>query len=130
MLRSLLALLLLTNYLLVVGAGMSARPVRVVDQPFAYKHRHDCQLRNTLRVACFDDCNGQQYVVDEKGERQPLQHLLSTLKSLDVHCLPPAVPAAGGPPAVFHQPEPRRAVIAVAVPPGYQGKIDLPPRRG
>lgn len=85
MVRSCLTLLLLLSYLLVVGASLVERPARVVDRPFDYVHRHDCQLRHTLRPACFDDCNGVQYRVDKQGKRPPLHPLLTMLKGLDKH---------------------------------------------
>jgi len=128
-LRPLLAMLLLLNYLLVVGAGLAARPTRVIDTPFAYEHRHDCQLRNTLRVACFDDCNGEQYTVQKNGERVPLHQLLTTLKSLDLHCLPVTGFRAVAP-VGFEVPELRQTAYVVGAPTGYQGRIELPPRRG
>lgn len=127
--RPLLTLLLLLNYLLVVGAGLTARPARVIDRPYAYEHRHDCQLRNTLRIACFDDCNGVQYTVQKKGERMPLQQLLSSMKGLDLHCLPLAMPRAAAPVPAFRL-EADRPAFAAAVLPGYRGLVDLPPRRG
>ena len=127
-LRPYLTLLLLLNYLLVVGAGLVERPARVIDRPFAYVHSHDCQLKHTLRLACFDDCNGVQYTVRKNGERLPLQQLLTTFKGLDAHCLTetrvvfvrPVVDAA----------EARLAARVAAVPVGYRGQIELPPRRG
>ena len=85
--RPYLTLLLLLNYLLVVGAGLVERPAQTIDRPFAYEHSHDCQLQNTLRLGCFDDCNGTQYTVMKNGERLPLQQLLTSSKSLDAHCL-------------------------------------------
>lgn len=128
MLRSLFVLLLLANYLLVVGAGLVERPARPIDRPFAYVHSPDCQLRHTLRLACFDDCNGVQYTVKKPGERLPLQHLLSSLKGLDLHCLPEEQVAFAAP--VFGFTSPRGAAREAAVPIGYRGQIDLPPRRG
>lgn len=128
MLRSLLVLLLLANYLLVVGAGLVERPARPIDRPFAYVHSQDCQLRHTLRLACFDDCNGVQYTVKKTGERPPLQQLLTSLKGLDTHCLPDEQAAFAAP--VFDFTEPRLATREVEVPTGYRGRIELPPRRG
>jgi len=128
MLRSLLVLLLLANYLLVVGAGLVERPARVIDRPFAYVHSHDCQLRHTLRLGCFDDCNGVQYTVKKNGERLPLQQLLTSLKGLDMHCLTEVRVVFTRP--VFKAVEARRAARVVAVPTGYRGEIELPPRRG
>lgn len=121
-------MLLLLNYLLVIGAGLVERPVRVIDRPFAYAHSVDCQLQHTLRLACFDDCNGVQYQVKKNGERPPLQQLLSTIKGLDKHCLPEVQFLATM--RVFWQPLPLLAAREVAVPPGHRGQIELPPRRG
>ena len=126
--RPYLTLLLLLNYLLVVGAGLVERPARVIDRPFAYVHSSDCQLRHTMRLACFDDCNGVQYTVKKNGERLPLQQLLSSLRGLDTHCLPELRVAFAQP--VFASAASRLAACVVAVPVGYRGQIELPPRRG
>jgi hypothetical protein len=128
MLRSLLVLLLLANYLLVVGAGLVERPARAIERPFAYVHSPDCQLRHTLRLACFDDCNGVQYTVKKTGERPPLQQLLTSLKGLDTHCLPEAYRAFVRP--VFQVAEAHLGASEAAVSNGYRGRIELPPRRG
>jgi hypothetical protein len=127
-LRPYLTLLLLLNYLLVVGAGLVERPAKVIDRPFAYVHSPDCQLKHTLRLACFDDCNGVQYIVKKTGERLPLQQLLTSLKGLDSHCLTEVRVAFARP--VFKTVKSRRAARVVAVPVGYRGQIELPPCRG
>ena len=127
-LRPRLTLLLLLHYLLVVGAGLVERPARVVNRPFAYVHSPDCQLRHTLRLACFDDCNGVQYTVKKTGERLPLQQLLASCKGLDAHCLPAESAPMRAP--TFRRPARRRAAYAAAVPAGYRGRVKLPPRRG
>lgn len=129
MVRSYLTLLLLLNYLLVVGASMVERPARVVDRPFAYVHSPDCQLRHTLRLACFDDCNGVQYTVDKHGERPPLHQLLTMLKGLDKHCLWDAAVAFVAPPERWNtavRPPTRELQVAV----GHRGLLERPPRRG
>ena len=126
--RPCLTLLLLLHYLLVVGAGLVERPARAIDRPYAYAHSRDCQAQHTLRVACFDDCNGVQYTVKKNGERLPLQQLLNTFKGLDAHCLPEWRVAFARP--VFSASEPRLAAGMPAVPAGYRGQIELPPRRG
>jgi hypothetical protein len=126
--RSYLVLLLLVNYLLVVGAGLVERPAQVVNRPFNYVHRPDCQLKHQLRLACFDDCNGVQYTVKKPGEKLPLHQLLTTFKGLDAHCLPewevffaaPMSPQAG----VQHTP------FTSVVASGYRGRVELPPCRG
>jgi hypothetical protein len=128
MLRQFLTLLLLLNYLLVVGAGLVERPARPIDRPFAYVHSHDCQLKHTLRLACFDDCNGVQYTVQKTGERLPLQQLLNSFKGLDTHCLSEV--RVGFAQLVFAFAEPRLAAHEAAVPVGFRGEIELPPRRG
>jgi hypothetical protein len=128
MLRQYLTLLLLLNYLLVVGAGLVERPARPITRPFAYVHSPDCQLKHTLRLACFDDCNGVQYNVKKTGERPPLQQLLTSLKGLDTHCLAETRMAFARP--VLGVKEPRLFVRVGTVPVGYRGRIELPPRRG
>jgi hypothetical protein len=127
-LRPYLTLLLLLNYLLVVGAGLVERPARVIDRPFAYVHSQDCQLRHTLRLGCFDDCNGVQYTVHKNGERLPLQQLLTSFKGLDTHCLTETRVVFAR--QVLTVVESRRVARVVAVPVGYRGRIELPPRRG
>lgn len=127
-LRPYLTLLLLLNYLLVVGAGLVERPAKVIDRPFAYVHSSDCQLKHTLRLACFDDCNGVQYTVQKNGARLPLQQLLSSFKGLDTHCLTELRVVFAR--TVFNAAVARQAARVVAVPVGYRGQIELPPRRG
>ena len=127
-LRPYLTLLLLLNYLLVVGAGLVERPARVIDRPFAYVHSPDCQLRHTMRLGCFDDCNGVQYTMKKKGERLPLQQLLSTFKGLDTHCLTDWRVVFVR--SIVGAAEPRLVARGAAVPVGYRGQIELPPRRG
>jgi len=126
--RSYLVLLLLLNYLLVASAGLVERPARAIDRPFNYVHSQDCQLHHTLRVACFDDCNGVQYKVQKKGERLPLTQLLTTMKGLDLHCLPGGWVASARP--VFQLAASHAAACAPAVAVGHSGRIELPPRRG
>ena len=127
-LRPYLTLLLLLNYLLVVGAGLVERPARPIDRPFAYVHSQDCQLRHTMRLGCFDDCNGVQYTVQKNGERLPLQQLLTSFKGLDTHCLAEWRVAFTRP--VYAPAAARLATCVVAVPAGYRGQVELPPRRG
>ena len=128
MARSYLVLLLLLNYLLVVGAGLVERPARAIDRPYNYVHSPDCQVKHTLRLACFDDCNGVQYTVKKYGERLPLTQLLTTFKGLDSHCLPESWVAFAAP--VFSRMVARSTTWEAAVPVGYRGRIELPPRRG
>ncbi len=128
MLRSYAVLLLLLNYLLVVGAGLVERPAKAIERPFAYVHSPDCQLQHTLRLACFDDCNGVQYTVNKTGERPPLSQLLTSLKGLDLHCLPEARVVFTAP--VFRRDQARMVAWNKAVPVGFRGRLELPPRRG
>lgn len=126
--RPYLVLLLLINYLLVVGAGMAERPARVIDRPFAYVHSKDCQLRHTLRLACLDDCNGTQYTLKKHGERPPFHQLITSFKGLDLHCLPETRLVVAAP--VFSRLVPRYVAREAEVPTGFRGQIDSPPRRG
>ena len=129
MARSLLVLLLLFNYLLVVSVSVSARPNPPVARAYGYVHSADCQLKNAWRGgACFDDCNGVQYHVHKGHKPLPLQQLLTSLKGVDLHCLPTAAPAATVPVG----PRATRPVAGreVAVPPGVRGQPDAPPRQG
>ncbi len=129
MARPLLVLLLLLNYLLVVCASVPPRPGITAARPFDYVHRPDCQLQNAWRGGtCFDDCNGVQYHVQKGHKPVPLQQLLTTLKGLDLHCLPLAVAAAAQP--VGWRAARPAAGREVAVPPGVRNRLDDPPRRG
>ena len=127
--RSLLVLLLLLNYLLVVCASVAPRAGIAAARPFDYVHSPDCQLKNAWRGGtCFDDCNGVQYQVHKGHKPMPLQQLLTTLKGLDLHCLPLVVAAAARP----VEWRAARPVVAAetAVPPGVRDRLDDPPRRG
>lgn len=129
MLRPLLVLLLLLNYLLVVCASASGSGPRPAARAFGYVHSHDCQLRNAWRGGvCFDDCNGTQYHLQKGHKPLPLQQLLAAFKGVDIHCLPTvaAVPSAYWP----HETALRAVRPLVGVPVGVRGAIDAPPRRG
>ena len=126
--RPYLTLLLLLNYLLVVGAGLVERPAQPIERPFAYVHSQDCQLRHTMRLGCFDDCNGVQYTVKKNGERLPLQQLLTSFKGLDTHCLAEWRIVFARP--IFGLSEARLVARVVATPVGYRGQIELPPQQG
>ncbi|UOQ53313.1 hypothetical protein [Hymenobacter cellulosivorans] len=128
MLRSWLVLLLLTNYLLVVGAGLVNRPQAPrYSAAHPYTHSADCQQKHYLMVDCFDTCNGDQQVVQKRTASQNAQHLLTIMKGIDAHtlaetiCLPP-IYSVHEPhlPVELHQP----------VPPGFATLIYAPPRRG
>lgn len=113
--RSLLAFLLLANYLLVVGAGLVvSRPeVPRFSAAHPYVHSLDCQRHNYLHLDCFERCNGAQAARATPPTGTGL-HFLAQLKGLDVHCataaaqgpgprgpqLPTGAPAVGGPVAV------------------------------
>ncbi len=129
MARPLLVLPLLLNYLLVVCASATERPDRLAARPFDYMHRPDCQQKNAWRGgACFDDCNGVQYQVHKGHKPVPLQQLLTSLKGLDLHCLPTVaalIPAGAWRRAVCWQP-----ASPARVPCGVRGRIEAPPRRG
>ena len=125
--RSLLILLLLFHYLLVVGTGMIGRPAQAITRPFPYVHSADCQTRNALKIGCFDDCNGVQYQAS-KGSPVPVQQLLTSLKGLDLHCLPTG--QVGFTQPVLICAALRLATLEVAVQSGHRSPIDAPPRRG
>jgi hypothetical protein len=127
--RSFLVLVLLLNYLLVVCASATERAGQPPARPFAYVHSPDCQLKNAWRGgACFDDCNGVQYHVHKGHKTMPLQQLLTSLKGVDLHCLPVAI-AAETPRFVGRAARPV-AGRTTPVPSGVRGRIDAPPRRG
>jgi hypothetical protein len=129
MVRSYAILLLLLNYLVVVGTGMTGRPAPRIERPFAYVHSKDCQRLNALRVGCFDDCNGVQYKVQKNDTLSPWQKLLVSLKGLDTHCLPEAKRLA--PSALSRRyAEPRMAASVASVLRGFGSQIYSPPRRG
>lgn len=128
MLRSWLVLLLLANYLVVVGAGLVNRP----DQPrytaaHPYTHSASCQQEHYLRVDCFDRCNGDQDVVKQRTPGENAAHLLSIIKGIDVHCLSEVVVVAP-PYSTVKQAVPAAAVPAV--PAGVRAALYSPPRRG
>ena len=128
MVRALLTLLLLFHYLLVVCVSVAERATPAA-RPFAYVHRADCQLRNAWRGgACFDDCNGVQYRVQKGHQPVPLQQLLTSLKGVDVHCLP--LVAAATPAPRWRGGTCLRAGYEARVPGGVCGQVYLPPRRG
>lgn len=129
MVRSYAILLLLLNYLLVVGTSMTGRPAPQIERPFAYVHSKDCQRLNALRVGCFDDCNGVQYKVHKHDEHAPWQKLLVSLKGLDTHCLPEAKRVTLNVPNGLYA-EPRLAAPVAAILRGFGDQIYSPPRRG
>lgn len=127
MLRRCFILLLLAHYLLVVGLGLVGRPEPVRQHAQDYVHSADCQQQHYLRLDCFDHCNGEQYARPKPGQQQSWAQLLSSLKSLDVHCLS-AVPE-------LHKPFRQRAAPVVAdwnrpLPAGFDMRRYAPPRQG
>jgi hypothetical protein len=129
MVRSYAILLLLLNYLLVVGTGMTGRSTPRIERPFAYVHSKDCQRLNALRVGCFDDCNGVQYKVQKGDTHAPWQKLLVSLKGLDTHCLPEAKRLTSSAPNRRYA-EHRLAAPVAAVLLGFGNQVYSPPRRG
>ncbi|UOQ72472.1 hypothetical protein [Hymenobacter cellulosilyticus] len=128
MLRSWLVLLLLANYLLVVGAGLVNRPQAPrYSAAHPYTHSADCQQKHYLMVDCFDTCNGDQHVVQKRTASQNAQHLLTIMKGIDVHCL--VEPICLTP--FYVSSEPRLpAELHQQVPTGFAALVYAPPRRG
>ncbi|MBF9238731.1 hypothetical protein I2I05_15100 [Hymenobacter sp. BT683] len=131
MLRTLLAFLLLANYLLVVGAGLgvarAAAPTFSAAHP--YEHSQHCQQQNYLRLDCFEQCNGRQQASKAKLPTGAGLHFLAQLKGLDVHC--PAAFALLSPRLVIRplgKPQPAAAAAAMAA--GFGSRDYPPPRRG
>ncbi|WP_345112553.1 hypothetical protein [Hymenobacter algoricola] len=128
MTRSLLVLLLLCNYLLVVGAGLVNRPEQSrYSASHPYVHSSTCQQQNYLRLDCFDTCNGDQTHLLQHKNKQTPQHLLSTLKALDLHCLAETVNVGRIPFSVSRSLAPAPFVAGTT---DFQGEIYSPPRRG
>ena len=132
MARSLLTLLLLLNYLLVVGVGLlvskPAAPRYTAAHP--YVHSAECQRHNYLRLDCFEHCNGDQHEARQVPVKSG-QHLLAQLKGLDEHypagralVLPTVAPTYGRPAA------PRPAPGGSVLPVGYGGRDYPPPQCG
>jgi hypothetical protein len=127
--RSLLVIVLLLNYLLVVCASVSGQPIPPVTRAYGYAHHPNCQLQNAWRGgSCFDDCNGVQYHVHKGYKTTPLQQVLTSLKGVDLHCLPTEENGVS-PPLVNTAARPLSG-YAVGVPAGVRGRLDDPPRRG
>ncbi|PJJ54699.1 hypothetical protein [Hymenobacter chitinivorans] len=128
MLRSGLVLLLLTHYLLVVGAGLVNRPQPPrYSAAHPYVHRADCQQKHYLMVDCFDTCNGDQHVVQKRTAGENAQHLLTLMKGVDAHMLAETISL----PPVYPAPKPTLpAELRQSVPPGFAALVYAPPRRG
>ena len=131
MLRTLLAVLLLANYLLVVGAGLVVgRPVvPAFSAAHPYVHSKDCQQQNYLRLDCFEHCNGHQQEVKTKVPAGTGLHFLAQLKGLDVHCA--LEHAFLHPKPVFPRVQAAQPVeTGAAMVAGFAGHEYPPPRRG
>lgn len=132
MLRLLLTLLWLLNYLLVVWAGLlvSRSPESLYTAAHPYVHSKDCQQRNYLRLDCFEHCNGDQHEL----RHRPLPtgtglHYVAQLKGLDVHFASTSV--AGLPiPANWQARASRPALPPPTLPTRPAGHEYPPPQRG
>ena len=129
MARSVLILLLLCNYLLVVGAGLVNRPEAPrYSAAHPYVHSVTCQPQNYLRLDCFGTCNGDQHALDKATKPLTPQQVLTMVKGIDLHCLEES-------PLVLREPR-YRCLVAYAVTPtpgipgGFPGALYSPPRRG
>ncbi|MCB2407107.1 hypothetical protein [Hymenobacter lucidus] len=128
MLRFWLVLLLLTNYLVVVGAGLVNRPEAPrYSAAHPYQHSHDCQQKHYLMLDCFDQCNGDQQAIQKQAAGKTAQHLLSVLKGIDVHCLSETAAVT---PIYYSTQMALPAAATPAVPVGFQAAFYPPPRRG
>jgi hypothetical protein len=131
MFRPLLTLLLLLNYLLVVGAGvLVSRPAAPrYSAAHPYVHSAECQRAHYLRLDCFERCNGDQAAA-HPVPRHSAPHLLALLKGLDEHCPAPA------PLGVPHPAQPTPRLLAarypladpLGLPTGVGGRDPRPPR--
>ncbi len=127
MCRSLLTLLMLLNYLLVVGAGLAVS--RPPEPPFSaahpYVHSKECQQHNYLRLDCFERCNGDQHVAYRRLLTSTGLHYLAQLKGLDVHC-PAATKEALLAPRQWRRAAQYQALLTRPLP-AQQGERDHPP---
>ncbi|MBG8555471.1 hypothetical protein [Hymenobacter guriensis] len=129
--RSCLVLLLLLNYLLVVGAGLVRQPDDQLRAQVAHPYQHSahCQQQNYLRLDCFERCNGNQKAWHPRTAHDSPVHLLSLLKGIDTHVLQ-AEPSSVASRVVYHAARQHPSGPAAAVPAGIRAAIDAPPRRG
>ncbi|MVN77013.1 hypothetical protein GO988_11815 [Hymenobacter sp. HMF4947] len=130
MLRPFLTLLLLLNYLLVVGVGLlvSRPPEPRYTAAHPYVHSPQCQQQHYLRLDCFEHCNGDQHEIRHRPTGTGL-HYLAQLKGLDVHF--PTPPVAALLATCAWQPAPRHpAPTHLALPLGQGGRDYPPPQRG
>ncbi|NML65050.1 hypothetical protein HHL22_07510 [Hymenobacter sp. RP-2-7] len=130
MLRPLLTLLLLLNYLLVVGAGVlvsrPAAPRYTAAHP--YVHSAECQRNHYLRLDCFERCNGDQAAA-HPAPRHSAPHLLALLKGLDEHCPAPTALGVARPAKLASYQAPARYPLArpTDLPIGFAGRDPRPP---
>jgi hypothetical protein len=81
--KAICATLILTSYLLI---GLLNSINSVYQKPISrvYVHSLSCQLKNYLRLDCFDACNGEQTHINEATKEGLDQNTMNTL-SLDFH---------------------------------------------
>ncbi|MGI4740394.1 MAG: hypothetical protein ACRYG7_34915 [Janthinobacterium lividum] len=131
MLRLLLTMLLLLNYLLVVGAGLlvSRPPEPLFTAAHPYVHSKGCQQHNYLRLDCFEHCNGDQHQLQRRLPTGTGLHYLAQLKGLDVHFPTPLV-AASARPLLGQLAARHRALPPLALLTQPAGRDYPPPQRG
>ena len=129
--RSLIAIFLLLNYLLVVGAGMRVgRPEPAFSAAHPYVHSEACQQHNYLRLDCFEHCNGERYGLQQKLPGDSALHFLTQLQGLDVHDCAPTLPAVPARPRAWGSASTQHPLLSRAgLPPGFGGFDYPPPRR-
>lgn len=129
--RPLLTVLLLLNYLLVVGAGLlvSRPPEPLFTAAHPYVHSKDCQQHNYLRLDCFERCNGDQHQLQRRLPTGTGLHYLAQLKGLDVHFPTPSV-AASAPPQQWQLTARHQALPPLVLPTPPAGRDYPPPQRG
>jgi hypothetical protein len=127
MFRPVLTLLLLLNYLLVVGAGLavSRPPEPLFSAAHPYVHSAACQQHNYLRLDCFERCNGDQVALHRSRPIGTGLHYLAQLKGLDVHC--PATAKVALPAPRQWQVVARYRVLPAQALPARPGGRDYPP---
>jgi hypothetical protein len=132
MLRRLTVLLLLLNYLLVVASGCVGRRVDNWEQyrpKRAYVHSLTCQRDHTLRLDCFDRCNGdQQHWTPRQPGEDIWHHIAAQVNGPDVHLL--AETALLPPRPALRQPRPTHFGWTPALALGISAEPEAPPRRG
>ncbi|MGI4862710.1 MAG: hypothetical protein ACRYFZ_02220 [Janthinobacterium lividum] len=130
MFRPLLTLLLLLNYLLVVGAGLvvSRPPEPLYTAAHPYVHSKECQQQNYLRLDCFEHCNGDQHEMRRQLPTGSGLHYLAQLKGLDVH-FPVAPAVAFAAPRLWGLGLQHPRPVPAALPPGVGSRDYPPPQR-